>query len=142
MARRYAYVDAKKWGGSFLFGTLLSLKQILFVWLLAGNGLLVVWALILYRSGKRTGTLFFRLTAFLQVLILVEVGAGVGLLIAGISTNLGHLLYAVLNGALAAARLLAHGRLGRLGKNGLLWHAFLALMAIALVARSSVTAHH
>lgn len=129
-------------GGNCVPATLLQLKQIVFVWLLIGNGIVAGWALLLYVFDKRSGTLFFRLVAFLQGLILVEVGVGVALLSVGLGTNLGHLLYAVLNTGLAVARLLAHGRLARLGKKGLLWQLFLAMMAIALVARSSVTAHY
>lgn len=129
-------------GGGFVIGTLLQVKQIVYVWLLVGNAIVILWALLLYALGKKSGTLFFRLIAFLQVLVLVEVAAGVTMMAAGLGTNLGHLLYAVLNAGLAVARLLAHGRLVRARQRGLLWQTFLALMAIALVARSSVTAYH
>jgi len=120
---------------------LLSLKQILFVWLLVGNGILFVWAVGLYLTGRPTGPLYFRLVAFMQILVLVVIGAGVFLFVSGVATTWGHLLYAVLNAGLAVGRLLAHGRLVGMGKQGLLWQMFLALLAIALVARSSVTAY-
>lgn len=123
-------------------GFMLQLKQILFVWLLAGNVLLFAWALVLYVRNKSTGPLYFRLLAFLQALVIIVVIAGVVLLSAGLPTNWGHILYAVLNGVLAFGRVLAHGRLGRLGKQGLLWEMFMTLIAIALIARSSVTAQH
>lgn len=121
-------------------GLMLQIKQIVFLWLLIGNGLLAAWAIVAYARSKATGPLYFRLLVFLQALVVVALGAGVGLLSAGVPTNWGHVLYAVLNGGLALGRVLAHGRLLDTGRKGLLWEAGLALIAVALVARSSVTA--
>lgn len=123
-------------------GFMLQLKQIVFVWLLVGNGLLALWALVAYGTNRAPGPLYFRLLVFLQALIIVALGAGVGLLSAGVPTNWGHVLYAVLNGGLAVGRVLAYGRLISTGRRGLLWEAGLALLAVALVARSSVTAQY
>ncbi len=121
---------------------MLQLKQIMFMWLLVGNGVLAAWALILYATKGRTGPLYFRLVAFLQVLVLISVAAGFGLLFIGVPTTWAHVMYAVLNGGLALGRLLGHGRLAAMGRQGLTWHIGLALLAIALIARSSVTARH
>lgn len=120
-------------------GVMLQTKQIAFLWLIIGNGLLIVWALFLYGTGRQPGTLFFRLVVFLQVLVIVSVAAGFGLLSAGVPTTWAHVLYAVLNGGLAVGRVLAHTRLLRLGKRGVLWQIGLAALAIGLIARSSAT---
>lgn len=121
---------------------LLQIKQMAYVWMLIGNVLLALWALGLYVFGRSTvGEFYFRVVVFFQVLVALSIVVGIMLLSGGVGTNPGHLLYAFLNGFLGLARVGWHGRLMRAGRPGLLWLAFLAVMAIALVARSAVTAH-
>jgi len=116
------------------------LKDLITVWLIAGNGLLALWALALYWRRRAPERLFFQALVFFQLLIGVQVILGISLLAMGVPPNSGHLLYGVLNALLAVGRVGSHTRLVAMGASGLLWHGFLALLAIALVARSLVTA--
>lgn len=118
----------------------LQIKQMAFMWLLVGNVALALWALGSYARGTVPGPFYFRVVVFFQVLIVLSIVAGLLLIGGGIATNPGHLLYAFLNGLLALARLGWHSRLVGAGRKGALWMAFLALLAVALSARSSVTA--
>lgn len=120
----------------------LQLKQIIYVWLIGGNVGFILWAGALYVLRRPSGPLFFRISAFLQLLVVFEIVLGLIVFADGMPTNWGHVLYALLNGFLALARLLWHGRLAGMGRRGLLWHMFMAVLAIGLIARSSVTAGH
>lgn len=122
--------------------TVLQLKDLFTVWLAAGNALAAVWALILYFLKRSPNRLFWQATVFLQVLMLVQVALGVTLIVGGLFPNSGHLLYGVLNGLLALVRVGWYTRISAAGPQGTLWHAFLALLAVGLVARSLVTAAH
>jgi len=121
---------------------LVQIKQMAYMWLLVGNLALALWAVGLYALGRTAaGEFYFRVVVFFQVLVGVAVVAGIWLLLAGSGTTPGHLLYAFLNGFLALARVGWHGRIVRTGRKGLLWLALLAVTAVALAARSAVTAH-
>jgi len=120
---------------------LLDIKQVAFLWLVAGNVLLMAWALALYWRGRSgAGPLYYRVVVLFQSLVFLAIVAGLGLLLAGHRTTPGHFLYAFLNGALALVRVSWHGRIMRAGRQGLLWLAFLAALGAALAARSAVTA--
>ena len=122
--------------------TALQVKNLLTFWLIAGNGLLALWAGLLYLRRSASSPLFFNFFVFLQGLVFVTAAVGVYLVAAGAPTNSAHLMYGVLNGILALTRLGLHPRLVRTGAPGLVWHGLLALLAVALVARSSATAFH
>lgn len=121
---------------------LLQIKQMAYIWLVAGNVLLAVWALGLYVLGRSTaGEFYFRVVVFFQVLVLLAVVVGISLIVTGSGTTPGHWLYAALNALLALVRVFWHGRLMQSGRKGLLWLILLAVTAVALAARSAVTAH-
>lgn len=121
---------------------LIQIKQMAYIWLLAGNVLLALWALVLYGLGRGSaGEFYYRVVVFFQTLVLLAVIVGAVLLAVGSRTTLGHYLYAFLNGLLALVRIGWHGRIMHGGRKGLLWLAFLAVTAAALAARSAVTAH-
>src|SRR5690606_17386456 len=84
---------------------------------------------------------YYRVVVFMQVLVGLAVVTGVWLLLRGSGTTPGHLLYAFLNGLLALVRIGWHARIEQTGHKGMLWLALLALTAVALAARSAVTAH-
>jgi len=120
--------------------TALQLKDWITVWLVAGNALLALWSLFLYWRQRAPGPLFFQALVFFQLLIGAQVALGIFLFAAGLPPSSGHLMYGVLNAVLAAGRVLGHARLVGSGAQGMLWHGLLSLLAIALVARSLVTA--
>lgn len=122
------------------FDTVLRLKNFVTLWLILGNGLLTVWAGGLYLVHRQPSRAFFNILVFLQLLVGALVLLGMYLLGRQVSTNPGHVMYGVLNGALAVVRVGLYPRLTASGRGGTLWQGFLALLAVALVARSSVTA--
>jgi len=121
-------------------GIALKLKNIITMWLFAGNGLLALWAGALFFLRRPPSRTFFNVLAFLQVLVVLAFAIGVFLVLGPGRTNPGHIMYGVLNLGLAAVRVVLHGRLAGGGRSGAAWHAFLALLAIGLVARSFATA--
>lgn len=120
--------------------TMIRLKHIVTLWLLAGNGLLVVWALVAYFRGGSLARTYFNIVVFLQILIVALGTIGFLLISRGVGTNPGHIMYGALNVALAVARIGFYGPLMNLGRSGMLWQGLLAFVALALVGRSSVTA--
>ncbi|MBO8141252.1 MAG: hypothetical protein H0Z37_03610 [Firmicutes bacterium] len=122
--------------------TLLQIKDLITVWLMAGNGLFGLWALGLYAFRQPPSVTFARVLLALQLLVGVQFLLGIALLVSGHSTNPGHLMYGILNGMLAAGRVLWHARLVGAGRPGMLWHALLAALAFGLAGRSWVTARY
>lgn len=121
---------------------MVQIKQVAYFWLLAGNVLLMLWALVLYGLGRNSaGALYYRVVVLFQSLVLVAIVVGLLLLLRGARTTPGHFLYGFLNAVLALARIGWHGRITQAGRKGLLWLAALAATAAALAARSAVTAH-
>lgn len=121
-------------------GLALQLKNIITMWLFAGNGLLALWAGALFVLQRPPNRTFFNILAFLQALVVLVFAIGVFLVLGPGRTNPGHIMYGVLNVGLAAVRMAVHGRLAGGGRSGAAWHALLALLAIALLARSFTTA--
>ena len=119
-----------------------QIKQMAYIWLLVGNLALALWAAALYALRRPSaGEFYYRVVVFMQVLVGLAVVTGVWLLLRGSGTTPGHLLYAFLNGLLALVRIGWHARIEQTGHKGMLWLALLALTAVALAARSAVTAH-
>lgn len=119
---------------------MIRLKNIITLWLLAGNGLVMVWALAAYFTSRPLGRSFFNIVVFLQILIVALGTMGFLLISRGVGTNPGHIMYGALNVAVAVARIGFYTPMMSLGRTGPLWQGVLAFVALALVGRSSVTA--
>lgn len=119
--------------------TLLGVKSLAALWLLAGNILLVLWAAAAYLAHRLLPPGFGVVFWFVQALIGLQLTLGVAVSVYGLPAPPLHLVYGVANGVLAGARILALRPLAAAGRRGTLWHGALALLAAGLTARAAVT---
>src|SRR5690606_32682776 len=111
-------------------------KNVITLWLIVGNAGLLLWLVILYAGRRQLSPILLNILVLLQVLVFLNAGFGLYMVARGVPFHPAHLMYGVLNALVATLRVGLYGQLARAGSRGLLWHAFLAVLAIALVARS------